>query len=220
VKEKAPKSLQPCGNRLRICAKSKRAGIDPAYTALPAQNLPLEAFTASAGEGEEERRGRADIELCLVAPLLESAGRSPLLRSRSCISARPSAPSVELLLHLRLGSPLLMWAFSSPCHFWPSAPAARYRWPSVLQLRAVITVRRSARFESPLPSAGPSARTAPVRALRVCPRLYALCLISCFGSPNLPLFLFVCSAFAHTGACTAAFYIILLACHIPTYGVD
>jgi hypothetical protein len=59
---KAPKSLLPRGDRLRVRAESKRAGIDPAYTAPRARNLPLEAFTASAGEGEEERRGRADIE--------------------------------------------------------------------------------------------------------------------------------------------------------------
>jgi len=57
-------------NQPHVRAKSRRAGIDPAYTAFRAQNLPLEAFTVSAGKGEEERRGRADIELCLVAPLL------------------------------------------------------------------------------------------------------------------------------------------------------
>jgi len=47
------------GNQLRIRAKSKRARIDQAYTALRARNLLLEAFTTSAGEGEEERRGWA-----------------------------------------------------------------------------------------------------------------------------------------------------------------
>jgi hypothetical protein len=73
---KAPKSLLPRGDRLRVRAESKRAGIDPAYTAPRARNLPLEAFTASAGEGEEERRGRAGIELRLAAPL--QAGNRPL----------------------------------------------------------------------------------------------------------------------------------------------
>lgn len=91
-------------------------------------------------------------------------------------------------LHLRLGAPLLKSASSSPCHCWPSAPIARYRRPSVVHL--------SARFEWPSPSAGPPAssrhrrpqvhphRTCP--SARVCPHLYAPCLLSCFGSPNLP----------------------------------
>jgi len=120
---------------------------------------PTQAFTVSAGEGEEERRGWdwVDIELCLAAPLLESVGRSPLSRSHTCFSARPFALSVEQLLHLHLGSLLLMSAFSSPCHYWPSAPTASYHRPSAVQLRVAITVRRSARFKSPSPSVGLSA---------------------------------------------------------------
>jgi hypothetical protein len=109
---KRQKSLRPRGNRPRVRAKSKRAKIDPAYTALHARDLPLEAFTASAGEreeerrgrvrGEEERRGQADIELCLAAPLLESTGRSSLSQRRS----RPASPLG--LLHLPLGVSVLV----------------------------------------------------------------------------------------------------------------
>jgi hypothetical protein len=106
---KAPISLWPRWNRPRVRAKSKGTGIDPAYTAPRARNLSVKAFTVSAGEGEEERRGRADIRL--AAPLIESTGWSPLPRSRPCISVQSSAPSVEPLLHL------------SRCSHRPSAPA-------------------------------------------------------------------------------------------------
>jgi len=160
--------------------------------------------------GERNREGGG----WTSSSLLESVGRSPLSRSRTCFSTRPSAPSVEPLLHLYLGSPLLMSASLSPCHCWPSAPAASYHRPSAVQLRATITVRRSAHFKSPSPSAVLSVLSLSVRfeSVRTCTppassRVLAhqICRFShLFALPLLILVRVLCSAFF---------------CHIPTYEV-
>jgi len=163
--------------------------------------------------GEEERRRRADLELRLAAPLLESTGQPPLhlrLAVRTCCGAVPVSPPLlpsavhtcssasslcprrpsvreraadAAALHLRLGAPLLKSASS---------------------IRAAIAVRRSTRFESPSRSTGPSAPHLSVRfeSVRTCnPLPHPVFWLT--KSPScLPLFIFVCSAFAHTGACT------------------
>ena len=190
---KASKSPQPHGNRPRVRAKSKKAGIDKAYTALRARNLPLEAFTATAGEGEEERRGRArgeeerrgraDIEIRLAAPLLESTGRSP------CRGAAPA--SSHLGSDGGSASPRtsgMKSACSSPCYRWPSARVviARPHLPA-------LSLRRRPSAPARLPSkcvcrlcSGPLNLPAPCRLLCSGPlNLPAPCRLLCSGPCTL-----------------------------------
>ena len=165
---KAPKSLWPTGINCASAPKAKgqestRPILLFAREISCSRLLPRvqerERKREGGGQGERKRKGWAGIELCLAAPLLESAGRSPLhLRSALCTfrGAAPASPLGRSSIDVRLLESLPLLAvrtFRTPPAI-RNAASSSHRRPQVHPLRVTVAFagpsapHLSVRFES------------------------------------------------------------------------